>query len=354
MNIFLTGGTGFLGTQLIQQLLDSNHHVYVLARSLKKSRELLDKIPVHLHSKIEIIEGNLSSNTLGMSVEDHARLHGKIDVFYHIAALLSFDFKKSEELYQSNQIGTKHTLEFAKSIGVKSYYYISTAYTLGKKDRADEILHPIDQEFNNSYEETKCKAEYLVMSYSESMKVAIFRPSIIVGHSVTGRTDSMFGLYGFLKGIEVFKKKMAKVESNRNKTFTIIGNPYGTQNLVPVDYVCKVLMAGLEHATNQTIYHITNPHPPINHEGFQVIKSVLDLPNIEFDLIDSGKLSKEEVLLNSFISNFSIYINRNIDFTITNTTMLLDTVNEKVLDMNEEMFKTIISGYKNERTAVLQ
>ncbi|KHF40013.1 SDR family oxidoreductase [Halalkalibacter okhensis] len=354
MNIFITGGTGFLGTQFIQELINSNNRVYVLVRSLKKSQALLNKIPKHQHSQIEFIEGHLSDKQLGMAKEKQRHLIGEIDAFFHIAALLSFDFKMADRLYEVNEKGTEHSLEFAKDIGVKAYYYISTAYTLGKKDTAEETLHEIDQEFNNPYEETKCKAEHIVMSYSEQMSVSIFRPSIIVGHSVTGQTDSTFGLYGFIKGLEIFKKRISRVGNVSGKKYNIIGNQLGTQNLVPVDYVCQVLMAGLKKAKNKTIYHITNPNPPLNHEGLKMIGALLDFPDIQFNSREDTVLTKEEMVLNEFISNFTIYVNRDIDFNITNTQQLLSDTDNKVLKMDNEMLKTIIHGYKKQdKTPIL-
>ncbi|WP_078428113.1 SDR family oxidoreductase [Alkalihalobacterium alkalinitrilicum] len=354
MNVFLTGGTGFLGTQLILQLINSKHKVYVLARSKKKSQNLLDKIPLHLQSQVEVIEGELSNHDLSISKEDQNRLFSNIDVFYHIAALLSFDIKKKDELREINYNGTQNTLEFAKNIGVKSYFYVSTAYTLGKKDRAIEKLHDLNGEFNNAYERTKCEAEHLVMNYSETMKVSIFRPAIIVGDSKTGETDSVFGLYGFLKGLEIFKKRVARVGGEyKQKTFTIIGNPIGTQNFVPVDYVCDILLAGIEKAESRKIYHITNPNPPVNNIGLKVIEKLLDLPQIQFSQKENITLTKEEVVLNDFISSFKVYFNRDIDFDISNTLQLLKETDNSVLKMDEEMFKTIIVGYKKEREPVL-
>ncbi|MEB1807016.1 MAG: SDR family oxidoreductase [Bacillaceae bacterium] len=352
MNIFLTGGTGFLGTQLILKLIQSKHKVYVLARSKKKSQTLLNKIPNDLHSQIEVIEGDLSNKELSISKEDQNKLLNKIDVFYHIAALLSFDLKKQDELHQINYIGTQNTLEFARDMGVKSYYYVSTAYTLGEKEHAVEILHDLSGKFNNAYEETKCKAEHLVMDYGQTMKVAIFRPAIIVGDSKTGQTDSGFGLYGFLKGLEIFKKRITRVGYEKVKTFNIIGNPFGSQNFVPVDYVCHVLLAGLSNAQNQTIYHITNPSPPVNNEGLKLIQKLLDLPEIQFSNQEDIVLSKEERVLNDFISSFSVYFNRDIHFDISNTTQLLNETNNEVLNMDENMFKTIILGYKKEKEVV--
>ncbi|WP_216829652.1 SDR family oxidoreductase [Alkalihalobacterium elongatum] len=353
MNIFLTGGTGFLGTQLILQLLESKHKVFVLARSKKKSQTLIDKIPTNLRSELEIIEGDLSNSVLSISNEDQIYLTNKIDVFYHIAALLSFDINKKDELNEINYIGTRNTLQFAKNIGVNAYYYVSTAYTLGKKEQAMETLHDLNGEFNNAYEETKCKAEHLVMNYSSDMKVSIFRPAIIVGDSKTGQTDSVFGLYGFLKGLEIFKKRISRAGYEQERMFNIVGNPLGTQNFVPIDYVCCVLLAGLVNAQNRMIYHITNPNPPVNNPGLTVIRDLLDLPLIQFTNKKDIHLTKEEAVLNNFISSFSVYFNRDIHFDISNTLQLLRETNNDVLNMDEYMFKTIILGAKKEKESVL-
>ncbi|MCD8511418.1 MAG: SDR family oxidoreductase [Bacillus sp. (in: Bacteria)] len=270
MKLFITGGTGFLGTELIKKLLLENHHVYVLVRSKKKMATLLSNIPDVLHSKLEAIEGDISSPSLGLQEDVKESLKYTIDAFYHSAALLSFDPKDANKLYEVNFLGTKNTLEFAKEIGVSAYYYISTAYTLGKQTKALEVLHDSSEGYHNAYEETKSKAEHLVMSYSDRMKVSIFRPSIIVGHSKTGECDSTFGLYGFVKGIEVFNKRISRSGKNtNNQRFRIVADPNGTQNIVPVDYVVDVLYAGLTEAKTKQIYHITNPEPPTNLDIFQ-------------------------------------------------------------------------------------
>lgn len=353
MKLFITGGTGFLGTELIKKLLAENHHVYVLVRSKKKLAALLETIPDVYHSRLEAVEGNISSTNLGIQEDVKESLKYTIDAFYHSAALLSFDPKDADKLYEVNYLGTKNTLEFAKEMGVSSYYYISTAYTLGKQNKALETLHTSTSGYHNAYEDTKSQGEHLVMSYSDKMKVSIFRPAIIVGHSQTGECDSSFGLYGFIKGIEVFNKRQSRSGKNTsNQRFRIVADPCGTQNIVPVDYVVDVLYAGLHGAENSQIYHITNPAPPTNLEIFQMICSLLNISNID---VVSGEqeLSVEEELLNGFISSFAPYMNTTLEFSVKNTAALLKKVELSVLNMDKDMLERIIYGSKQREYATI-
>ena len=58
-----------------------------------------------------------------------------------------------------------------------------------------------DQGFLNPYEESKCRAEFEVRRRSLELPVTVFRPSIVVGHSRTGRVSSFNSLYSPLRRI---------------------------------------------------------------------------------------------------------------------------------------------------------
>ena len=119
-----------------------------------------------------------------------------IDKFYHLAALVKFNFELADELFQINYTGTQHAIELAKKLNSKHFLYVSTAYTIGEKELAYEELHPVDTPTNNPYEASKVQAEHLV-AQEKDMATSIIRPAIIIGDSVTGEADSKFTLYGF-------------------------------------------------------------------------------------------------------------------------------------------------------------
>ncbi|WP_226537142.1 SDR family oxidoreductase [Fictibacillus halophilus] len=344
MNIFLTGATGFLGGRLIQNLSREGHTLYVLARNIKKAEQLLLKT-ADLKGNIHIIKGDITVPDLGMNKETQRELANKIDVFYHMAALVKFDLDLKEELFQINFSGTKYALEAAEKMGVSHFYYVSTAYTLGKNEFAKEELHSIDRSFNNPYEESKCKAEHLCMDYKKSFNVTILRPAIIIGDSKTGEADSKFTLYGLMRSLEVFKKRFQR-KGLGDRVFHLLCEEGSTQNLVPVDYVADVLSDVLQKGREDNIYHITNSNPPLSADVFQIMRDKADLDLFKLAPYDyESNLNEEEQLLNNVVDVYKNYLNRNIVFDDSNTQELLNTLDKMPLQMDEEMIKTIIKGY---------
>ncbi|RZT16380.1 SDR family oxidoreductase [Fictibacillus sp. BK138] len=344
MNIFLTGATGFLGGRLIQNLSREGHTLYVLARNIKKAEQLLLKT-ADLKGNIHIIKGDITVPDLGMNKETQRELANKIDVFYHMAALVKFDLDLKEELFQINFSGTKYALAAAEKMGVSHFYYVSTAYTLGKNEFAKEELHSIDRSFNNPYEESKCKAEHLCMDYKKSFNVTILRPAIIIGDSKTGEADSKFTLYGLMRSLEVFKKRFQR-KGLGDRVFHLLCEEGSTQNLVPVDYVADVLSDVLQKGREDNIYHITNSNPPLSADVFQIMRDKADLDLFKLAPYDyESNLNEEEQLLNNVVDVYKNYLNRNIVFDDSNTQELLNTLDKMPLQMDEEMIKTIIKGY---------
>ncbi|SFA91231.1 MULTISPECIES: SDR family oxidoreductase [unclassified Bacillus (in: firmicutes)] len=347
INIFLTGSTGFLGGRLIQNLVNQNHNLYVLVRDLEKANKIKLSIKQEKQKHIHFLKGDITKANCGLSDEIISELRDKVDIFYHLAALVKFDFELEKELFEINYHGTKHALDLAVKVNSQKFYYVSTAYTIGKMEYGVEELYPIDTPTNNPYEDSKIKSEHLVFSYKEKLDISIFRPSIIVGDSKTGQADSHFTLYGFIRGLEVFKKRMERKSDDQHAVYHLIGNREGTSNLVPVDYVCDVLTVAVEKAQKEKIYLIVNTNPPTNFAILKGIKKALMFENLAIVGKESrALLSKEEITLNSMIKVFDQYLDRNIKYKDSNTRELIEDTNVEYLNMDSNMLNTIIQGYR--------
>ncbi|MCD5324263.1 MULTISPECIES: SDR family NAD(P)-dependent oxidoreductase [Pontibacillus] len=348
MNILLTGATGFLGKQLTLRLLHEGHHVYAIARNRRKAENLLESVSEDIQARLSIVEGDLMEEKAGISSNDLAMLTDQIDTIYHSAAYLSFDESERDKTFHINVSGTKNMLELAKVINARHFYYISTAYTLGTKRYAEEKLHPVDQEFVNPYEESKCHAEHLVWAYKDTLDVNIFRPSIIIGDSKTGEADTSFALYGVIRGLEILKKRTDRKQELQDKVYKFLCTEETSQNFIPVDYVLDVLTAALATHEPNRIYHITNPNPPTNRLLFDMVKEKLDFPNIEMVPSDyAGELSKEEQKFNEPMKVFRPYWNKKLTFDDTNTKQLLRKNGMDHLDMNIDMIERILYGNRS-------
>jgi nucleoside-diphosphate-sugar epimerase len=351
--IFITGATGFLGHQLVYNLVQEGHHLVLLCRNTQ-SRKITDRIEYWNRSpyasQIEWVEGNLHASGLGISGDVISRLKGQVQAVYHLAALVKFDFSLEEELITTNLTGTGHVLDFAEKVNATQFYYVSTAYTLGSSDIGLETLYDPDRSFLNPYEKTKCLAEHLVMGKKDRFEhVGIFRPAIVVGNSQTGESLSQLTLYGFIRGLEVFKRRLIKMKEWGKGTIFLHGDPEGTCNFVPVDYVSRVLNAVLKSPIKSGIFHITNPVPPKNGMIFSLIKEILDFKHISLRNLHKYPLSEPhqwQEFLHSFVDVYKLYLHRNIRFEDKQTNYLLQSVGQTPLNMSEEMLRRIISGYR--------
>lgn len=345
MTIFLTGSTGFLGGKLLNNLLETtDHNLYVLVRDIDKANHLVTEL--NAHNRIQLFKGDITQPSFGLDPQDIDELTGKVDIFYHLAALVKFDEELRDEIFSINYDGTKHALDFAKALHVKKFFYISTAYTVGRRDNGIENLYPMDGNIHNPYEESKVNSEHLALSYSDVMDVSIFRPSIIVGDSKTGEADSSFTLYGFMRALDVFKRRVMRNSSNPNRIYHVVGSKESTSNFVPVNYVADILAVAAKKAEAGVIYNITNPNPSTNYRLLTLIKNALDFNQLEIiEDAAPGTLTVEEERLNEMIRVFNAYLSRSFDFDDTNTQQLISGTHIKHLNMSDETTQMIIDAY---------
>jgi thioester reductase-like protein len=353
LNLFLTGATGFLGGRLIKNLLqDKQNEIYILVRNVQKAETLRDSFPTVDQRRIHIYQGDITQPMAGLSPDDIEWLTNKIDAFYHLAALVKFDLDLRDELFAANYEGTKHILELASQLNASTFYYVSTAYTVGTLPHGVEELYPTDGTFNNPYEESKVKSEHLIFSYRDKMDVSIFRPAIIVGDSKTGEADSQFTLYGFMRALAVFKRKTVRKNSD-DRTYRLLAAKDGTSNLVPVDYVSDILSLAPQKAEKDKIYHITNPNPPTNAELLQMLKKALEFHSLSVVESSAEQLDEDEIRLNNLVDVFKVYLAGNLSFEDRNTQELIRGTAVRHLDMPEEMIEMIIqAGYGKDRNAI--
>ncbi|MFJ7936600.1 SDR family oxidoreductase [Sporosarcina sp. NPDC096371] len=347
MTILLTGSTGFLGGKLLNNLLaTTDHTLFVLVRDIEKAKRLVASLSEGADERITILHGDITQPFCGLTKETIQELTEKVDLFYHIAALVKFDEELREELFAVNYGGTEHALELASTLQVKQFIYVSTAYTVGKRTHGVEALYPIDADIHNPYEESKVKSEHLVLSYADQMAVSIFRPSIIVGDSETGEADSEFTLYGFMRALDVFKRRVLRKTDNVETIYHVIGSKDSTSNLVPVNYVADILALAAKKAEAGMIYNITNPSPATNYDLLTMIKNALDFNQLEIiEDVDVQTLTTEEQRLNGMISIFNAYLSRSFHFDDSNTQQLIEGTTIKHLAMSQQTMQMIINAY---------
>ncbi|MDD5565689.1 MAG: SDR family oxidoreductase [Candidatus Omnitrophica bacterium] len=210
--IFLTGTTGLVGSYLMKVLLENGHKVFALARdNILSAQERVTnvlkfwgyKIKPITENNLVIIKGDIAQPFLGIqSKEIRKSLSREVNVVIHSAALL--DFRSPLNVVRDiNVKGTKRILDFVLGFkNIKKINYLSTIFIIGKRNDVcfSEDMLSMGQEFNNTYEQSKYEAELLINEYrKKGVKISVFRPSAILGHRRSGKTNNFHLFYESLK-----------------------------------------------------------------------------------------------------------------------------------------------------------
>jgi surfactin family lipopeptide synthetase A len=208
-NILLTGATGFLGCNLLYQLLKLTDHIifiHIRAETKQKAIERIqqkfkfyfeDELTHVIEKRVFILNGDLELPLLGLPENTYKELVSKIDSIVHAAAITKH-YGAAESFYSANVQATIHLLELAKQTKCKDFHYISTTSVLNftathsktaclgtEYDAPDELLLS-----NNIYIKTKQLAEKQVMMYrAYGVKSNIYRIGNLTIHSENFRSQ---------------------------------------------------------------------------------------------------------------------------------------------------------------------
>ena len=171
MRAFVTGGSGFLGANLVRLLLQQGYRVRVLVRPTS----CLDNLK---SLEVEIVEGNLNDADLSQKIKD-------CQVLFHVAAHYSLWQKDKQALYLNNVLGTRNILAAASQARIERIVYTSSvaAIGVGKNGKAVNETHqsPVEKLIGD-YKKSKYWAEQeAVKAVKLGQDIVIVNPSTPIG-----------------------------------------------------------------------------------------------------------------------------------------------------------------------------
>ncbi|XP_052218054.1 fatty acyl-CoA reductase 1-like isoform X2 [Dreissena polymorpha] len=295
-NVFITGGTGFIGKVLIEKLLRSCPDIgklFILVRpkrsqDIQQRMEELANSPVYEKVKKEQpnfkdkfipINGDMCLPELGISQTDKDMLENETHIVFHSAATIRFD-EPLRVAVEMNVLGVRKMVCLCKRFKkLEVFVHVSTAYANCDRPYIEEIVYPTPVEPQklidalewmddsmldgitpqligdkpNTYTYTKQLAEDLLVKEGKGMPIAIVRPSI-VGASwkepIPGWIDNYNGPSGLY--IAVGKGLLRSMKCDFK----------GVADIIPVDIPVNMLIAvawytAVTRPTNVLIYHST-------------------------------------------------------------------------------------------------
>ncbi len=170
--IFITGGSGLIGSFVIQKLLSEGYKIRALTRKKKLSSLAQD-------AHLEWVIGDLFDIP---KLEDY--MDG-VEYVVHCAALVSFVGKERAEMYRTNVTGTRNLINVALHHSIKKFCHISSVAALGRPKNTDIIHENIlweDSDQNTHYSKSKYLAEVEVWrGQAEGLNTFILNPSVVLG-----------------------------------------------------------------------------------------------------------------------------------------------------------------------------
>ena len=270
-NILITGGAGYIGSHIVEQLVENKQKVIILDNLVTGYKKLINK-------KAKFIKADIKNKSnICKIIRDN-----NISSIIHLAAYLNVSEaeKNKKKYYQNNIIGTKNLLDACKKTNVKNIIFSSSCSIYGNvKGSVSENRKPNPQGY---YGYTKYQGEELVkkLSLKYKFKYGILRYFNVAGASPSGKIGEIEKSHGHLiKNLAIQSlKKIAHIK--------IFGNNYKTEDgtcirdYVHVSDLADIHIKGLKYLENNKKSFILNC-------GYGKGYSVLQIVNI-FKKIKNG------------------------------------------------------------------
>ena len=243
MNVLVTGGTGFIGSHLIERLVREGHKVRALVRddNRKETLDLLKSL------NVEIFEGDLLERN---SLKDIAK---DIEVIFHLAAIARPMAIPDKEYFDVNEKGTENLLEVAKgSKKIKKIVIMSSVSAVGQSRDGNPVNEETECKPVDVYGLSKLAQEKVGEKYFREFKMPIvfLRPPMVFGP----RDSEMLRLF----------------RAVNKRFFPVNGNDKCLEFLF-VENLVEACFLAMKNSKNGEKYHITNgEHYSIN----EVIDSI--------------------------------------------------------------------------------
>ncbi len=184
MKVFVTGGTGFIGGEVVRQLRRRGDEVVCLVRNPEKGKAVAEL-------GCELVAGDLGDGAaIGAGMEG-------CDAVIHAAAMyeVGIPAKQRPAMWEANVAGTERAMKAALEAKVPRVVYVSTVGAFGNTHEqvVDESYRHPGKEYTSYYEETKLEAHRLVerMIAEEDLPAIIVQPGGVYGPGDTSQVADL-------------------------------------------------------------------------------------------------------------------------------------------------------------------
>lgn len=226
MKTLVTGGTGFVGSHLVDHLLEKNYSVRCLIRKSSDTKWLTGK-------PVEFVYGDL------FDAEALREAVSGVDYIYHSAGVTKA--KTKEGYYNGNSVGTRNLLDatLRHNPGLKRFVHISSQAAVGPSESSTPITEDRAANPLTTYGKSKWQAEVECRKMFDKLPVTIVRPPVVYGE----RDKDVFEFFN------TYSKGLQPMVGFNEKLVSMIH---------AVDLVRGIVMAGESDRSKGETYFITS------------------------------------------------------------------------------------------------
>lgn len=277
--ILITGATGFLGGFLAGELIKRGRRTILIVRPKENETahqrivNLLKFLQIDAKHEPIVVPAEIDKPGLGLP-EEHLRILRNVPEVLHCAADTSFAVRNKQQVETTNLLGLRNVFDVVPNC--KRFHHMSSAYSSGMQEGLihEEMQYPSG--FHNPYEQSKNEAETLITALCEEKRInlTIFRPSIIYGDAVTGKSLRFNALYFPIRTLLFFRDSLkrdilersgkraallgASLDENGSIRLPLTFPGNGQLNLVPINFLVKAFTTIMD-SEETGIFHIVNP-----------------------------------------------------------------------------------------------
>ena len=270
MNILLTGGAGYIGSHICNDLIDLGHNVSTIDNLSTGNKDLIPKNVKHLNcdiSDVKTISSFLKNNNF--------------DVVMHLAAFTKVgeSVHYPKKYFENNYEKAKIFIDTCLKNNLKKFIFSSTGSVYGNVNDNNNISEEQKTQPLNPYSDSKLKFENYLLNQSIKNKAhcIILRYFNVAGADLKKRT-------GLISNPDNLIKAICEVATNKRKKLTINGDDYNTKDGTPIrDFIHVLDIANIHILVAKSL--LSDGENEIYNCGYGQGFSVMDAINVMNSII---------------------------------------------------------------------